>query len=150
MNPARMYRETAVRGASPVGLIVVLYDEVIRSLRRAHRGFQQNDIEQRCLGLTHAIQVIGHLQSVLNYQQGADVAQNLSNFYNVARKTIIEANNTANAASIDSLATDFSNVAQAWQQADRELGHPVDEPASAKITAIPAARLNRAHPRLHR
>ena len=48
-DPARAYRESAVRGASPVGLIVMLYEEVLRTLRRAQRAIQQNDIEARTL-----------------------------------------------------------------------------------------------------
>jgi flagellar biosynthetic protein FliS len=88
-NPARTYRENAVRAASPVGLIVILYEEVVRSLRRAQRGIQQGNIEQRTLGLTHAVRVIGHLQSVLNFDDGGDVARNLSAFYNGARTEIL-------------------------------------------------------------
>ncbi len=77
---ARFYRESAVRSASPVGLIVILYEETIRSLRKAQTALKQKNIEQRTLELTHAIKVIGHLQSVLDFERGGAVARNLWNF----------------------------------------------------------------------
>ena len=148
-DPARMYRESAVRYASPVGLVVILYEEVIRSLRRAHQAFQLNQIEQRCHSLTHAIQVIGHLQGVLDFDKGAEVAQNLSNFYNVARNVIVQCNNSGNGDRLISLAGDFSNLAQAWQQVDHEVSKLPDAAAiQAAIPPMPLASLNRPEPRL--
>jgi len=46
-DPARMYSESAVRGASPLGLIVILYDELIRNIRKAQRAFEAGNVEQR-------------------------------------------------------------------------------------------------------
>ena len=148
-DPARMYRESAVRYASPVGLVVILYEEIIRSLRKAHQAMQQNAIEQRCRSLTHAIQVIGHLQSVLDYEKGAEVAQNLSKFYNVARNVILQCNNSGSGDRLISLAGDFSNLARAWQQVDHEVSKAPDATAlQAAIQQIPLANLNPPAPRL--
>jgi flagellar secretion chaperone FliS len=130
-NAALSYRQSAVRGASPVGLIVILYEEVIRALRKAQRALKQNDIEQRALELSHAIKVVGHLQSVLNFDEGGVVAKNLCNFYNAARTAILRANNDRGYDIIESLAGDFSNVAQAWQEVDRELEYSSSIDASA-------------------
>ncbi|MGA2718858.1 MAG: flagellar export chaperone FliS [Candidatus Acidiferrales bacterium] len=121
-NPARTYRENAVRAASPVGLIVILYEEVVRSLRRAQRGIQQGNIEQRTLGLTHAVRVIGHLQSVLNFDEGGDVARNLSAFYNATRTEILRPGNASADEAIGTLAAGFSTLAETWKQVDREIG----------------------------
>jgi flagellar protein FliS len=133
-----MYREAAVRYASPVGLIVILYEEVIRSLRKAHQASQLNRVELRCTSLTHAIHVIGHLQSVLDFEKGGDVARNLSNFYNVARRVILECNNSGKCERLLALSGDFSNVAQAWQQVDRERAKLPDA-ASQQATIPPGA-----------
>jgi flagellar secretion chaperone FliS len=145
-----MYREAAVRYASPVGLVVILYEEVIRSLRKAHQAFQQNNIEQRCLSLTHSVHVIGHLQSVLDFEKGAEVAQNISNFYNVARNVIVDCNNTGNCERLISLAGDFSNVAQAWQQVDRATTiNPADACANPPVLPqVSLANVNRTVSRL--
>lgn len=132
-NPARTYRENAVRAASPVGLIVILYEEVARSLRRAQRGLQQGNIEERTLGVSHAVRVIGHLQSVLNFEAGGDVARELSAFYNAARAQILRAGGASAHETLGAFAADFSTIAEAWKQVDRELGD-----TSGAAPAIPA------------
>jgi flagellar secretion chaperone FliS len=132
-DPVRMYRESAVRGATPVGLIVILYEEVIRSLRRGQHSIEQNEIEQRTGGLNQAIRIIGHLQAMLNFDAGGEVARNLSHFYNVARTEILEANRTGDAAALGSLAGDFSALREAWQQTDHALGDTTND-ASLDLT----------------
>jgi flagellar protein FliS len=136
-DPARMYRESAVRSASPVGLIVILYEEVVRALRRAQRGMQQGNVEERTLGLSHAIRVIGHLQSVLNFEAGGQVARDLSAFYNGARTEILRANAQSgqgiDETTIGTLAAGFSAIAEAWKRVDREVGD-----GSSTVSTIPA------------
>ncbi|HTV59246.1 MAG TPA: flagellar export chaperone FliS [Verrucomicrobiae bacterium] len=120
-DPAREYRESAVRGASPIGLIVILYEEIVRSIRRAQRAIRQNDIEQRTQALNHAVQVIGHLQGILDMERGKDVARNLSRFYGVMRAKILEANVESNQEKLEMLAREFSGLVQTWRKVDETL-----------------------------
>ena len=143
-DAARMYRESAVRCASPVGLIVILYEEVIRSLRKAQQACERKDVEQRILAVSHAIRIIGYLQSVLNFELGGEVAQNLSHFYNVSRSVILKSSKTGNSQGLASLAADFSSLAQTWQQVDRAVSsRPQGEThEAALVSAIPSLALN--------
>lgn len=118
----RAYRESAVRGASPVGLIVILYEEAARSIRRAQHGLQQNNVEQRTLALTHALDVIAHLQATLDFERGGDVARHLSRFYNLMRRRILEANVRPDNTTMDMLAQQFSSLAQVWRQVEHAVG----------------------------
>jgi len=142
-DPARAYRELAVRSASPVGLVVILYEEVIRCLRRALDSVQRNNIERRTTELSHAILVIGHLQSVLDYEQGGDVARGLANFYNSARSKILECTGPQSQELLESLAVEFSSMAEGWQQVDRELNQQAGaepEPTMAGAVPVPVLR----------
>lgn len=120
-DPARMYRESAVRGASPIGLIVILYEEIVRSIRKAKRAFDAGDIEARGRALTHAIEVIGYLQSILNFEKGGDVARNLSDFYNFMRGKIFQTHIKPTHEDLETMANEFAKLANAWQQAERSL-----------------------------
>jgi flagellar protein FliS len=122
-----MYRESSVRGTSPVGLIVILYEEIVRAIRKAQRGLAQNNIEQRTLQLSHAILVVGHLQAILDFKAGGEVAQNLSRFYNTMRDKMIEANVQASHETLEWLATTFSEHAAAWKEVDRAVGNPSED-----------------------
>jgi flagellar secretion chaperone FliS len=151
-DPARAYRESAVRGASPVGLVVILYDEIIRSLRRALDAVQRNQIERRSNELSHAIVVIGYLQSVLDYEKGGQVASNLSNFYNASRTKIMQCSGPQAASLLEPLAAEFSSIAEAWQQVDRELTQQQEpEPVLAGAVSAPLMRGSESRrPRLSR
>lgn len=142
-DPARAYRELAVGGASPVGLIVILYEEVIRCLRRALDAVQRNQIERRTRELSHAIVVIGHLQSVLDFEKGGQVARSLSDFYNSSRVKILECSGPNAVQILEALAAEFSGVAEGWQQVDRELSKQEDpEPVMAGPVPPPVLRGN--------
>lgn len=123
-DPARSYRESAVRGASPLGLVVILYEEIVRSLRKALRAFDAGDIESRGKELTHAVEVIGYLQSILDFEKGGDVARNLSSFYNLMRGKLLQTHIAPTQEALQMLACEFAKVGAAWQQAERSLAQP--------------------------
>lgn len=116
-NPVQAYHQVAVRGASPLELIVMLYDAALRSLNEAVRAVENNDIERRIAVLNHALSVIGELQGALDFQRGGDVAQRLSHFYNVARGKILEASIKVSRDILQQLIAQFTSLREAWQQA---------------------------------
>ena len=145
MNPARMYREEAVRSATPVGLIVILYEEISRSLNSSLIGLRENNAQRRSNALSHVIEVVGHLQSILNFERGGEVAAKLWNFYNFVRARVLEANIRASEKIIMELIDQFSELTEAWRQVDEgagrggaaDAGNPVigatpGEPAAAE------------------
>ncbi len=120
-DPVRIYRESAVRGASPVGLIVILYEEIIRSLRRAQRAMHAGQVEERTNALTHAINVIGHLRGVLNFEKGGRVASQLAVFYDLMQAQILAANIAPADAAFETLIAAFTTVKETWQTVDRDV-----------------------------
>jgi len=120
-DPARAYRESAVRGASPVGLIVILYEEIIHSVRKAQRSLQSGDIEERTHALNHALAVVGHLQGVLNFEKGGQVARDLSMFYGFLRVKILDANVRADNPTMEWIAAECAKIKRAWELVDQQL-----------------------------
>jgi flagellar protein FliS len=120
-DPARAYREAAVRGASPVGLIVILYEEIIRSIRKAQRALAVAKIEDRSNALTHALAVVGHLQTVLDFEKGGALARELSTFYTLARTKLVELNVDPQDSKMEDLAQEFATMKTAWQSVERDL-----------------------------
>jgi flagellar protein FliS len=127
-NPALSYQQAAASGASPVGLIVALYDTILRDFARALKALQDGNVEARISELNHALLVIGHLQSVLNFEQGGDVAKTFEHFYDVTRGMIVQANVAATHESIEELIEMYGGMRQAWFQADNQLP-PNQQPA---------------------
>src|SRR5258708_12211409 len=89
-NPRTAYRENEVRGATAIRLVVLLYEQLVQDLSQALQAIEQNDIELRTKRINHAILVIGHLQSPLDFAHGGKVAQDLNHFYNVLRQNPVQ------------------------------------------------------------
>ncbi|HET9802453.1 MAG TPA: flagellar export chaperone FliS [Candidatus Acidoferrum sp.] len=115
------YQQNSARGASPVGLVVSLYDTILRDFRRALDAITRGNVEARVFELNHAIVVIAHLQSVLDFERGADAARRFSSFYEVTRGMILSVNVDASRESLQKLIEMYSSMRQAWQQAESQV-----------------------------
>jgi flagellar protein FliS len=118
MTTESAYRNSSIAGASPIGLMVVLFDTLAADLGRAAIAINQNDIESRCKELNHATLVIGRLESWVDLKNGGDSAQNLSHFYAYVRVSMMEAAAAKSATVLAALIGMILNVRSAWQQLD--------------------------------
>jgi len=124
-NPALAYRQDAVLSASPLGLVVLLYDAALKSLNRAIRAIGAHDIEQRVQALNHVLSILSHFQQTLDLEQGGEVAKNLDHFYNAGRAMIMEATFSQSAEPLIELAGELQDLRDAWKEAERqESGQP--------------------------
>lgn len=122
-NPAIIaaYHQNSAHGASPIGLVVSLYDTILRDFRRADAAMGQGKVEIRVFELNHALTVIAHLQSVLDFARGGDAAKRFNRFYEVSRGMVLSVNVDANRDTLQKLIEMYSSMRQAWQQAESPL-----------------------------
>jgi flagellar protein FliS len=125
------YRQHLVEGASPVGLVVLLYGTIVASLLRAQEAVKQNNIEKRVNEINHVLAVIGQLQGTLDHQRGGEVAVHLDRFYNLMRARVLEASIKASNEIISELIQHFSSLKEAWQQVERETQNPSGAPMTS-------------------
>ena len=113
------YRQRAVEGASPVGLVVLLYGTIVASLLRAQQALQENNTEKRVLELNHVLAVIGQLQGTLDFERGGQVAVQLDQFYNVMRARVLQASMQNSKPILEDLVRHFTSLKEAWQEVER-------------------------------
>src|SRR5882762_8756713 len=113
-SPASTYQQLAARGASPVGLVISLYDTVLRDFRRAQAALVAGNVEQRVFELNHALTVIAHLQSVLNHERGREEAKTFDRFYEIARDMILDSSVLCSLESLQKLIATFTSVRQSF------------------------------------
>ena len=118
MTTEMSYRKTAIAGASPIGLMIVLFDTLVGDLRRAASALRKNDIEARCKELNHAALVVGQLESWIDLKSGGEAAESLSRFYAYLRAKMLEASIEKAAAILDQQIEMILHVRSAWQQLD--------------------------------
>src|SRR5438034_6349662 len=90
--PYERYQSTAVETASPIGLVVKLYEGAIRFTQRAIRALEAGDYPQAHADLVRAQTVVAELAGSLDIEQGGDVAANLMALYLYANNRLIQAN----------------------------------------------------------
>jgi len=125
MNMQQSYREGTVRGASPVGLVVRLYEQIIEDLRQAAVAIENNDIMLRTKRIQHAILVIGHLQSPLDFSNGGKVAKDLDHFYNVLRQNLIQVQFYPSKRALCQQITDVLALRAAWIEVEQAEKPPI-------------------------
>jgi len=129
MDAKSFYRETAVRGANPVRLVICLYEQAIEDLRRAVIALEKGDIEARTRSINHALTVLAQLQGSLDMERGGEVAKNLHHFYNTVRSGLIEAQVKQSARILEEQVSQLATVHEAWLVVERATENPM--PASA-------------------
>lgn len=77
----RFYEENTVNTASPVKLVVLLYDGAIRFLKLAERAFAEGDRVLARMHIGKAEKIILELLGSLNFEDGGEIAENLFALY---------------------------------------------------------------------
>jgi flagellar protein FliS len=122
MNPQQFYREAGVLGASPVELVIRLYEKMIDDLRQVSDAIEKNETRRRTDRIKHAILIVGHLQSSLDFEKGGKVARDLELFYNNFRDRLLYVQFHPSVRAAGQLITDLLALREAWirvQQAEK-------------------------------
>lgn len=132
MNPGLSYRRAAAGGASPVRLVILLYEQMIEDLRRAAAAQQHGQIEERTHQLNHALLVLAHLESTLDKNQGGGVAPQLERFYRQVRASLVDAQARQSSEAIEKQVSLLMLVREAWDEVERSISEN-PAPASSAI-----------------
>jgi flagellar biosynthetic protein FliS len=115
---ASHYNHTNTQGATPIGLIVIQFDQVLRDLRRALAAIDSGDVESRTVHINHAILVIAQLQNVLDHDRGQQAAKRFEQFYNITRAMLVQAQFGASRQILQQCIEMYLTLRQAWHQAE--------------------------------
>jgi flagellar secretion chaperone FliS len=124
------YQEHALDGASPVDLVVALYDGIIRFLYGAITAVERGDVHGRRVAVKRALAILIHLQARLRMDIGGRPAQVLSEYYASMFALILQASVAASTARFEEVIACIRDVRDAWRQ--------VAADPTIKATASPA------------
>jgi flagellar protein FliS len=77
-NNVAKYLTQQVMTASPEKLVYMLYDKAIASLREAIAAIEAGDIEGRWRANKRAMDIVEHMWSTLDVEQGGEIGENLN------------------------------------------------------------------------
>ena len=114
------YQEHSLDGASPVDLIVALYDGIIRFLYAAIAAVELGDVNGRRAAVKRALAILIHLQTRLRMDVGGRSAEVLSEFYASIFAVILQASLSASAQRFEDAISFVRSVRDAWKQVAAE------------------------------
>ncbi len=116
---AKVGVETGVLAASPVKLIVMLYDGAISACHTAIAAMQRRDIEQKGAMLSKAIMIIeSGLRLSLDRKAGGEIAESLDALYAYMSSKLASANVRNEPAQVQEVIKLLLDLKGAWEAID--------------------------------
>jgi flagellar secretion chaperone FliS len=111
---AHRYREVAIQTASPLQLIVILYDAAICSIQEAQEHMNHRNIAARSRSINKCIAIISELQSSLDLKAGGEISLSLHRLYDYMLRTIFRANADQSIQPLTEVESLLGNLRSAW------------------------------------
>ncbi len=124
MNPADAYLESMVTTASPVQLIVMLYDKVINLLHNAKSAIEMGlddmeNLKTKAESLSRATDIVIFLQAILDTEKGGEIAVNLKSIYDAFIQELIRINVENDVKSIEEMINIFEDLRSVWVELEK-------------------------------
>ncbi|MBQ0935902.1 flagellar export chaperone FliS [Ideonella paludis] len=116
--------ETAVQGASPHQLIMMLFDGYMEAIAQGRGAMREGEIERkgRCIGRAARIVDEG-LKAGLNLSEGGALAQDLQMLYQYVTMRLTLANIRNDEAILDECVSLIEPLRQAWRDIKDQVDH---------------------------
>lgn len=126
---ANPYVETAIRTASPVALVVQMYDGALRHVAAAREHQAAGRVRERGAAISRAIAIVGELRSSLDFGPGAEIARNLDALYAFTVDRLLAANLHADAQALADVAAVLAPLREAFAELARRPPEPPEPSA---------------------
>ncbi len=117
-NPVQAYKETQIKTANQIRLIVMLYDGAIRHLNHAldsfSEGFKRYDVINR--HIITAQDILSELTASLDFDKGGTLAKNLFSIYSFMNRQLMEANMKKDPTELKTIKRLLTVLRDAWQE----------------------------------
>lgn len=121
-NPKQLfeYRKQAVSTASPLQLVIMLYDGALRFMEAGKRAIEARDVDRQNTNLQKAQRILTELISCLDMRAGNEISQNLFGLYTYCYNTLVTANIEDRADLVDQPIRIMSDLRDSWVQIENQ------------------------------
>ena len=119
---AQAYIQTQVSSRSPLELVVLLYEGLIRFTGEARAAIERRDLVAKRAAMSRALAVLSELQSTLNMAEGGELAVSLDNLYTYINGRLLDGSMQNSVEPLDETLKLASMLRDAWSEiASREI-----------------------------
>jgi flagellar protein FliS len=138
---ALRYQEVKIKTATPLELVVMLYDAAIADLKKAQEHIATRNIAARTRCLNKVMSILTELQANLNFEAGGDIASSLNRLYRYMQDRIFQANLQQSAESLKEIVGLLIDLRTAWAEISLKQARENTHAAGAARGASHAALL---------
>ena len=113
----KQYQASNVNTATPEKLMIMMFDGALQFLQKAKTAIAEGNLKERSTNIDGARKIIRELMRTIDLENGNDVSKQLFKLYNRMAMNLIKANVQRNAALIDTVIEDISNIRWGFQKA---------------------------------
>jgi flagellar protein FliS len=113
-NALATYNQVANLETNPIQQLVMLYNGAIKFLRLAAADIEANDALAKAEHSGRALEIIGYLQSILDFERGQNVAPALDTLYSSVTAMILRASMKLDSPLMRRAADLLAPVCDAW------------------------------------
>lgn len=130
-----VYRRTEAQSASPVQLVVMLYDGALQSLTEAGAAQAAGDLRRRGLALRRVAAIIAECHATLDLEQGGAIASELDRLYSYISGRLLDITVKRDGTAIDEIYRLLAPLRQAWADAAAKDNLPASAPLPVTLAA---------------
>lgn len=105
-----------IEGASPHGLVVVLYEELLKAMDAMIVAMRRRDYTQRATRQGRVLSILLGLETSLDHEQGGEIARDLSLVYRQARRLTMEGSRNNDVERVGKAREMVGEIASAWER----------------------------------
>lgn len=113
---AGKYQEMQVLAASPGQLVIMVYDHLLVSLKRARLAMDRGDVEQRFLQIEKVRDALTELLVTLDLEKGGEIAVQLKGLYTFFLTELLEVGPRNDVARLDRISGMVQELRDAFAQ----------------------------------
>ncbi|GAV19094.1 flagellar protein FliS [Mariprofundus micogutta] len=115
MTGYQSYQGNQIEGAGPLGLILLTYDALYKSLGRAKLSIENSDYYSEAEHTGRALEAVIELTTSLNMDAGGEVARNLANLYSYMTTRLTENMCQQSTDGIDEVMQLVATLREGWE-----------------------------------
>lgn len=123
--PGARYRDidvaARVEGATPHGLILIMFDELLKGLDALAAAEEMRDAVRRNAAQARVVSLLHGLEASLDYKRGGEIADNLGRIYREARRLLGATPGMNRATAIGQARDMLATVSGAWEAIGSEV-----------------------------
>ena len=116
MSGYQTYQGNQIDGAGPLGLVLLTYESLFKSLGQARLAIQASDMMAEAKHTSRAMEALIELSTSLNMEEGGQVAQGLASLYVYMMNRLTEGLCSGSTEHVDEVIQLVQKLREGWSE----------------------------------